>query len=280
MNGRSVLKNIPVRASSFANVAPKIHRFIFGLFLIQFTLVWLNLWTRFPGFGDTRWPNGVLLVLTAATTLTSLAPQLPAQNVMLASIIIAFIAGAVQTFGTVTAIPFGPYMYLPALGQHLFEPLPWAVPIIWLVAILCARGVGRLMLRPWRKTRSYGFWLMGITATLVVLFDFGLEPFATHVKELWYWSPTRAGLYWYGTPWVNFLGWAGTALLILAFATPSLINKKPVKHPPDYHPLIIWLLVNGLFATGTLARHLWMAALFVVVQCIVVTIFALRGATW
>jgi uncharacterized membrane protein len=280
MNGRSVLKNISLRARSFTGVAPKIHGLIFGLFLIQFTLVWLNLWTRFPGIGHARWPNGVLLVLTAATTLTSLARQLPAQNVMLASIIIAFITGAVQTFGAVTAIPFGPYIYLPAIGQPLFEPLPWAVPIIWLVAILCARGAGRLMLRPWRKTRSYGFWLMGISATLVVLFDFGLEPFATHVKELWCWGPSRAGLYWYGAPWVNFLGWAGTALLILAFATPSLINKKPVKHPAEYHPLIIWLLVNGLFATGAIAHHLWVAALFVVVQCIVVTVFAFRGATW
>jgi uncharacterized membrane protein len=280
MNRRSVLKKIPLRANPFAGLAPKIHKIIFGLFLIQFTLVWLNLWAQFPGFGDFRWPNGVLLVLTAATVLTSLSRQLPAQNVMLASVIIAFVAGVVQSFGTVTAIPFGPYVYLPAIGQPLFEPLPWAVPIIWLVTILCARGVGRLILRPWRKTRSYGFWLMGITATLVVLFDFGLEPYATEVKQFWFWSPTRAGLYWYRTPWVNFLGWAATALLILAFVTPSLINKKPVKHPPDYYPLIIWLLVNGLFATGAIAHQIWAATAFVVVHCIIVTIFAMRGATW
>jgi uncharacterized membrane protein len=280
MNRRAVLKKIPLRANPFVGLAPKIHSIIFGLLLIQFTLVWLNLWTRFPGFGEARWPNGVLLVLTAATTLTSLAHQLPAQNVMLASVIIMSLAGAAETFGALTAIPFGPFVYLPALGQHLFEPLPWTVPIIWLIAIICARGVGRLILRPWRKTRSYGFWLMGITAALVVLFDFGLEPFATQVKQFWFWSPTRAGLYWYRTPWVNFLGWAATALVILSFATPSLINKKPVKFPPDYHPLLVWLLVNGLFATGALSHQLWMAAAFIALQCIVVTIFAVRGASW
>lgn len=280
MNRRVPPQNIPLRARHFPGVTPKIHYIVFVFFLIQFTLVWLNLWTPFPGFGEARWPNGVLVILTAATTLTSLARQLPAQNVMLASVIIVLIAGTVQTLGAITAIPFGPYFYLPPIGQPIFEPLPWAVPIIWIIAILCARGIGRLILRPWRKTHSYGFWLMGITATLVVLFDLSLEPFATQVGRLWFWNPTRAGLYWYRTPWVNFLGWAATTLLILALITPSLINKKPVKHPPDYHPLIVWLLVNGLFATGAATHHLWAAVAVTVAQSLAVTIFALRGATW
>ena len=280
MNGRSVLKKIPLRAAPFPGLAAKIHIFIFALFLIQFTLVWLSLWTRFPGFGNARWPMGLLLILAAATTLTSLSRELPAQNVMLASVIIVFIAGMAHTFGAITAIPFGPCVYLPAFGQKLFEPLPWALPIIWLVALLCARGVGRLVLRPWRKTRSYGFWLMGITASLVLLFDFGLEPFATRVKRFWFWNPTHAGLYWYATPWVNFLGWAGTALLILAFVTPSLINKKPVKQPPAYHPLILWLLLNVFLATGAITHRLWGAAALILVHCGTAAVFALRGATW
>jgi uncharacterized membrane protein len=280
MNGRSVLKKIPLRATLFPGLAPKLHILIFALFLIQFALVWLNLWTQFPRFGNARWPMGILLALAAATTLTSLSRELPPQNVMLASLIIVFIAGMVHTFGAVTAIPFGPRVYLPALGQNLFEPLPWAIPIIWLVAILCARGVGRLILRPWRKTRSYGFWLMGITAGLVVFFDFGLEPFATRVKRFWFWNPTHAGLYWYGTPWINFLGWACTALLILAFATPSLINKKPVKQPPAYHPLILWLLLNALLGTGAITHHLWAAAALILAHCATAAIFAFRGGTW
>src|SRR5215475_3033607 len=275
MNRRTVLKKIPLRANLFPGLAPKIHKALLVLFLVQFTLVWVNLWTGFPGFGKARWPDGVLLILAAATVLVSLTRQLPGQNVMLASVIITVIAGAVQTLGALTAIPFGPYVYTEEIGQRLFEPLPWAVPLIWLIAILCSRGVARLMLRPWRKTRSYGFWLMGITTALVVLFDFGLEPFATQVKQLWFWSPTRAGLYWYSTPWVNFPGWAASALVILAFATPSLINKKPVKYPPDYHPLVYWLLANLLFATGAITHQLWGAAALTVAQCIIATIFAI-----
>ena len=276
----SVLKKVPLRANPLVGFAPKLHHFFFGLFLVQFALVWLNLWMPFPGFGDARWPNGVLLALTATTVLSSLTRQLPTQNVLLASVIIMLIAGAIQTFGAKTSIPFGPFLYLPEIRQLLFGPLPWTVLIIWLVAVLTARGVGRLILRPWRKARSYGFRLMGLTAGLVVVFDLGLEPFATHVHHFWLSNPTHAGLYWYGTPWVNFLGWAGGSLLILAFATPSLINKKPVKQPPDFYPLIVWLPVNVLFATGALTHQLWVAVAFVVAQCIIVTILALRGATW
>ncbi len=279
MNGRSALKKNPSGAKT-RSLAAKVHPILFGLFLVQFTLVWLNLWTLFPGFGDARWPNGLLLALAAAATLTSLARQLPAQNVMLASIIIAFLGGTVQTFGALTGMPFGPYLYMDDIGPRLFGPLPWAVPVIWLIAILCARGVGRLILRPWRKTRSYGFWLMGLTVALAVLFDLGLEPFATRVKQFWFWNPTHAWLYWYSTPWVNFLGWAGTAVLILGFATPSLINKKPVSQPPDYHPLVIWLLVNTLFVTGAIAHQLWVAAVVIVTHSVITAVFAIRGGCW
>jgi uncharacterized membrane protein len=184
----------------------------------------------------------------------------------------------VQIFGARTSFPFGLYVYLPAIGPHLFGLLPWAVPIIWFIALFSARGVARLILRPWRNTHLYGFWLMGLTIALVVVFDLGLEPFATRVNHFWLWNPSKAALYWYDTPWVNFPGWAGTALLILGFATPSLINKKPVQQPPDYHPLVVWLLVNALFVTGALTHQLWPAVAFVAAQCIIVTILALRGA--
>jgi len=68
------------------------------------------------------------------------------------------------------------------------------------VTILNSRGVARLILRPWRKTRRYGFWLIGLTAALALVFDLGLEPFATRVKSYWLWSPTKLGLSWYGAP--------------------------------------------------------------------------------
>jgi uncharacterized membrane protein len=195
-------------------------------------------------------------------------------------LLIAFIGGAVHTLGARTFIPFGPFGYTENVGQKLFEPLPWAVPMLWIVAILTSRGAARLMLRPWRKAPTYGFRLIALTVLLVVLFDVGLEPFATSVKHYWVWQPTKLPLTWYGAPIVNFLGWAVTALLILAFTTPALLNKKPVKHPPDYYPLLIWVLLNLVFVAGAAALRLWPAVMLVLAQSVVVSVFAVRGARW
>lgn len=278
---RVELKHNALRSSRFSGLAPKVHRVLFGLFLLQFTLVWACLWLPKPLFGEARWPDGLLVVLTTATVLASLTRQLPGQNVMLASFIIAIIAGAVQSLGALTAIPFGPFVYTDHIGQQLFYPLPWAIPLMWITVILASRGVARLILRPWRKTSNYGFRLMGLTTLLVVLLDLGLEPYATRIKHYWFWNPAKIKFDWYTTPWTNFFGWAATGLLILAFATPSLINKKPgPQAPPDYSPLVLWLLVNFLFATGAAHHHLWPAVGLISLSSVVVTLFAVRGARW
>jgi putative membrane protein len=274
---RVALSGVLAGASPFARWAIVLRQSFFWLFLLQFGVVWFRLWRPSFLFGDARWPDGLLIVLMAATTLATLTRQLPGQNVMLASIIIAVIAGAVQSLGGLTGIPFGPFVYTDRIGQQLFDPLPWAVPVLWLVAILNSRGTARLVLRPWRETQNYGFWLLGATVALVVLLDFGLEAFASQVKHYWAWSPTKLKLDWYGAPWVNFLGWALTSVLILAFATPALIKKKPVKHSPDYQPLIVWLLVNVLFATAAAAHHLWPAFGLTVAASLVVAALAVRG---
>jgi uncharacterized membrane protein len=262
-------------------LAPKLSRVLLGLFLLQFALVWILLWLPLPPLGSARWPDGLLVVLATATVLASLARHLPVQNVMLAASIIAVIAGAVQTLGVLTAIPFGPYVYTEHIGQQLFYPLPWAVPMVWITSILASRGVARLVLRPWRKTANYGFRSIGLTTVLVVLLDFGLEPFAACVKHYWLWNPTKLRFDWYGAPSVNFFGWAVTTLLILAFTTPSLINKKPgPRPPPDYVPLVVWLLTNLLFATGAAVHQLWAAVGVICLYSIVVAVLAIRGARW
>jgi uncharacterized membrane protein len=208
--------------------------------------------------------------------MTRLARQLPGQNVMLASVLFALLGGGAHCLGILTGIPFGRHDYTEHAGPRLFYPLPWSVPVIWLVAILTSRGVARLILRPWRNTRVYGFWMMGATALLVV--DIGLEPFATKVNHYWIWQPTKFPLDWYGAPLMNFFGWGITALLILAFVTPTLTNKRPVTFPPDYQPLVGWLLLTLLFLTGGLTHQLWLAVTVSGLSSIAVAVLAIRGA--
>lgn len=210
-----------------------------------------------------------------------MARTLPAQNVLLAATLIAVISGIVETINAKTGIPFGPLVYTDNLGPELFGALPWPIPLIWVVVILNSRGVARLILRPWRKMGKYGFWVIGLTSLLSVILDLGLEPFASRVNHYWIWHVPGNVLAWYNAPWVNFVSWATTTLLILAFTTPWLINKKHIKNaPPDYHPLILWLLLNLLLATGNAAHHLWLATGFTIVASVIATIFAWRGARW
>ena len=278
---RGVLKKIPLRATPFLGWGQRIHHLLFASFFAAYIIAWLRLWLAPALFANARWPDGFLIVLGTSTTLASMTRRLPGQNVILASAIIGAIASGIETVGALTGIPFGPFVYnYQVIGRELFPPLPWAIPLLWIFVILNTRGVARLILRPWRKIRAYGFYVIGLSALLVVLFDLGLEPFSARVKGFWFWNPTKLPFTWYGAPVVNFLGWAMASVLILAFATPSLIDKKKVKHPTDYQPLFLWVLFNLLLLTGISAHQLWPAAAVILGETILVSIFAIRGAKW
>jgi uncharacterized membrane protein len=257
-----------------------LHLFLFLGFLVSLA-AWLGSLLHFPFFRDARWAEDLFPILALATTLMTMGRSLPAQNVILAATLIAVISGIVETISAKTGIPFGPLVYTDNLGPELFGTLPWPIPVIWVVVILNSRGVARLILRPWRKMGKYGFWVIGLTCLLSVILDLGFEPFAARVNHYWIWHVPNTVLAWYTAPWVNFVGWATTTLLILAFTTPWLINKKQFKNAPrDYYPLIVWLLLNLLLATGNAAHHLWWAAGFSLVASIIVATFAWRGARW
>jgi uncharacterized membrane protein len=215
--------------------------------------------------------------------VAALHRQLPWQNVLPAALIAAAIGGIAHALSAnpSLALPFGPLVFCPPAGGKIFDAVPWTVPLLWVIAIFNARGVARLILRPWRKVKNYGYWLIGLTAALAVAFDFALEPFGCGTKRFWLWQPTKISLTWQGATPLNFLGWAFVALLIMAFATPSLIRKQPGNpSAPDLHPLLLWLGALLLFATAAVRAGLWWPAGADAILAVVTAAFALRGAKW
>ena len=230
--------------------------------------------------GSSQWAETLLLLSAVVSSLLTLARRLPLQNVVMTAVLVASISSVIFSVAVLSGIPLGPLTYLESFGLKLFGVLPWPIPLIWIVVLINARGVARLIMRPWRKTNYYGFWVIGLACLLVVLFDLSLEPFAVYTKQFWLWHTPKWVWAWHTAPWVNFLGWFVTALGILAFTTPWLINKQPVKQPMDYQPLILWLLLNGWMIAGNAQYHFWIAAGLSGFANLLVTIWTIRGAQW
>jgi putative membrane protein len=276
---------MPLKKQQVTNSSAKIIAWVHWILTLSlaavFVLVLVMLFTSLKLPGRPGWLEALLLLLVAAGTVTALARRLPLQNVLLATFVIAAIGGAAQALGVMTGIPFGPFTFSTAAGEELFKKLPWSIPLIWVAAILNSRDVAQLILRPWRKIDTYGFWLMGLTAALTVLFDFAFEPFASRVKHYWLWTPTKFLATWQGAPLSNFLGWLVVSLLIVIFIAPSLINKQPGKrNSPDFHPFAIWLGAILFFGIACAQHGLLSAAMMDGIVAAVITVFAIRGGTW
>lgn len=234
---------------------------------------------RSPNFPS--WPDATIITLAALASIVALNRQLPLQNVLSAAFITALIGTVVHGFSARTAIPLGPIVFNSQTGRQLFNAVPWTVPLLWIVAVFSARGVGRLILRPWRKVKVYGYWLIGVTSVLVLVFDIALEPFAWHVKHFWLWQPTKLAVDWHGTSPLSPLGWGCGALFILMFITPSLIRKQPgSSNTIDYHPLAVWVGALLLFAVGAAGLHLWWSVAADAIIATVTVSLAVRGARW
>ncbi|MGC3960705.1 MAG: carotenoid biosynthesis protein [Verrucomicrobiota bacterium] len=253
-----------------------------GLALLSFLLVLGQIVTQTPLLGRAGRAEALLVVATAISTLLVQAKQLPGHKVLLTATIVAVLGGGIHAIGRATSMPFGPFSYAEAIGPVWFSSLAWPMPALWIIVVFNARGVARLGLKPWRKTKTYGFWVIGVATVLAVLFSLALDVFATKVTHFWIWLPTKFAFTWHGMPWTNALGWALGTLVLLAFATPFMINKssRSRRLPPDYHPLLVWVLLLGLFGTGAALERLWSAAALCAVTAILSAGFAIRGARW
>lgn len=253
-------------------------------FFIAFLLFWIVnevlLALGMELTGAWRWVEGGLIVSATLSTLLALGRRLPAQNVLMTAVVVSGLATGIMAVATLTGVPLGPFTYTGNFGEKLFNVVPWPIPLLWLLVIINGRGVARLVMRPWRKTNFYGFWVIGLACAFAVILDLALEPFAVYVKGLWVWHASKTAVSFSTAPWVNFLGWFIIPLAILSLSIPWLINKQPVKKAMDYHPLIVWLLLNAYLTTGNALQGRWTAVVLGGLGNLAIAIYAIRGARW
>jgi uncharacterized membrane protein len=224
--------------------------------------------------------DALMLVLAAAASVAILARTLPLQSVLFAALIAALIGGTAHGLSAWTGLPFGPVSFGESSGPLLFNCVPWTVPLIWVVALFNSRGVVRLLLRPWRKMKTYGVLLMGLTTLMTLAFDLALEPFA-RMKRLWLWHPTKIPFTWQGASPLAFLSWTFVSGMILAIILPYMIRKQPgSSNKPDFAPLLLWLGAIALFGVNAALSGLWSAVIFDGILAGVVVVLCWRGARW
>lgn len=191
------------------------------------------------------------------TPLPGAAPMrtrqgLPLQNLALAAVIIGVVAGAAHLLNVTTHFPFGHCEFARFAGPRwLGGFLIWS-PLVWIVALLSARGTARLLLSPKRQLRHYGYWLLVVTAALGTVTQAALDLFGTQVMEAW--SRASAGWSWEGIALPNLAGSFGVSVIALLLATPALIDKRPVPSLPGLIPLSVWFALNVVCIAVCLSR--------------------------
>jgi hypothetical protein len=238
----------------------RLHKPVFGALLagIAVDLTRAGLGLEWPA--DWIWLGTAPWLLAALSLLVGLARRLPLQNVAFAAVGVLVGAAAVELLNARTGLPLGWRRADVGAGGALAR-MPWFAPWLWLTLLLAARGLARLALKPHRKLQFYGFWVMGLTTLLVLLAVLVVAPVAQiagwwraeATDRWWSWG-------WYHQPWLTLPAWGVTSLLLLAFSTPWLLNKQPVKQPTDLHPLAIWVALLSWLLGRQVIAGLWPAA--------------------
>ncbi len=228
-----------------------------------------------PGAG--RWANALIPVWASAGVLAALATRLPVQNVLAGGLAVFFSVWMVMAVTARLAILPARCEFTRELGPRLLDLVAWPVPFLWLAVVLSARQCARLILRPWRRMRVYGWWLQGVSLATGLVLALVIEPFGHRVLGWWKWLLGGRSGTWWGAPAAFPAAVAVLLAGLLLVAAPWLISKRPTGQTPDYGPLWIWLGLDVWAVAGLLHAGHWMPALIGVVGGAGLAVLAWRG---
>jgi hypothetical protein len=160
---------------------------------------------------EARWYVASGAAALAVLLLLEMARTLPGQNIVL-----IFLA----LLGAEVGLDY--YLANKYLRLELAIPLWWYLTgtgLVWMTLVLAGRRLAQLILRPWRRERAYGFWLLGASGIVVALFQFawsGINGWVVEGEEV---DLPKAGI---------LAAVRGvTAIIFLACLFPWFIRKRP-----------------------------------------------------
>lgn len=202
--------------------------------------------------------DAITITLATLATLFGLSRWWPTQNVLAISFLTLMLSSTVEHF--ITTHADAPYPDLA--GKQVFN-IPWTLPLLWLIVMINARSVARLVLWPKREKGSYGLWLILFTAVMTALVLMVHE----YISNRFYnWNAPM------------FLGAIRlvAAIFFLSIIAPFFIPKGAVVPPPDCGAVAIWAVINAYVIVIAAIEQSWESAGILVVLNGVLTTVGLR----
>jgi putative membrane protein len=140
------------------------------------------------------------------------------------AVLITVLTLFVEWLGSTTGFPFGSYTYTD-LVQPQIAHVPILIPAAWFMMLPPAWAAAWLLHAQLPANWATKRWLFPLLAGLTfTAWDLFLDP-QMAAWGLWIWD--NPGGY-FGIPWVNSVGWWGTAVLLTALIRPKDLPIKPL----------------------------------------------------
>lgn len=170
------------------------------------------------------WMGGALLIIQGSLMGIWLCLNYERWG-LTASALILFLAWLVEHIGATTGFPFGTYTYTDVLRPQILGVVPLAIPFAWLLIVGTAVGTGEHILdqagRPPHSDVRVSVTKVLMAASLALLLDVTIEPFAVNINHYWVWNDSGHSTY-YGIPTSNFAAWWVTSVILVLV----LLNRR------------------------------------------------------
>lgn len=180
----------------------------------------------------------VSMVLASAHVYFSAVDRLGLRQARMTAAVILVASGILESFGTLTGIPFGSYTYTDAFGPRLGGVLPIAIPLAWFAVVA---GANLTLSQYWHgATRAP---LAIATGAFALFFDYLMEPFAYAIRGYWIWAG-------HVVPPQNYFSWFIFSAM-MAWITP--VHAAPSRKA-DPRPAITLAIMLGLFLAARISH--------------------------
>lgn len=140
------------------------------------------------------------------------------REVFTCAAVVILITWACEAIGVKTGLPFGAYLYTDVLAWHVMG-VPALIPVAWFTMLVPAWAVARLVCgnegrnKTWREKVRFA----AVSGLALTCWDFYVDPQMVEFG-VWVWKNPSG---YFGTPWLNFLGWWSTGFALTLALNPG-----------------------------------------------------------